>query len=152
MKKLLYISVYHPLLTLTLAGLIALASLCMIPRIQLQLDGRSLIPQEDATLAESDRASRLFGLKDVVVIGVTSGEGEIYSLEFLRRISRIETALAGLDGIVPDRVKSVLSVPRLAVNGSQVETNSLSRLLSDCPEPCDQAIRRIKEEAEARHL
>ncbi|MBO0858055.1 MAG: MMPL family transporter [Chloracidobacterium sp.] len=152
MKKLLYISVYHPLPTLLLAGLVALASICMIPRINLQLDGRSLIPREDPTLADSDRATRLFGLKDIVVVGVTSGEGEIYRLDTLRRLSRIETALSGMEGIVPDSAKSVLSAPRLAVNENRVETRSMALRLGDCQGDCDQVIRRIRAEAEARRL
>ena len=67
---LLRFSVRHPRLVVTLAGVITVCALVFIPRIQLRLDGRSLIPSNLPQFAEGDQAASRFELRDLVLIGV----------------------------------------------------------------------------------
>jgi subtilisin family serine protease len=62
---LLRFSVKHPRVVVALAGAITVCALLFIPRIQLRLDGRSLIPSGLPEFAEGDRAASRFELRDL---------------------------------------------------------------------------------------
>src|ERR1044072_5400602 len=86
--RLLSFSVRHPRLVVTLAGAITVCALIFIPRIQLRLDGRSLIPSRLPQFAEGDQAASRFELRDLVLIGVGNEKSGIYMPETLQRIAR----------------------------------------------------------------
>src|SRR5215813_5559981 len=84
---LLRFSVRHPRVVVTLAGVVTVCALVFIPRIQLRLDGRSLIPAGLPQFAEGDQAASRFELRDLVLIGVGNEESGIYTPETLQRIA-----------------------------------------------------------------
>jgi hypothetical protein len=57
-----------------LAGAVTVCAVVFIPRIQLRLDGRSLIPSNLPEFAEGDQAASRFELRDLVLIGVGNEE------------------------------------------------------------------------------
>lgn len=152
MRRILHIAVYYPKWILMLAFLLTVGAVCLIPKISLQLDGRSLIPRGDASLAESDRAAARFGLRDVVVVGVRTDRADIYTVDTLQRIERIGHSMTKLPGIAPDSITSIVSVPRLTVEGARVETGSLFRQLHGCGAQCDSVLERIRAEVQRQHL
>ncbi|HYV10615.1 MAG TPA: MMPL family transporter, partial [Pyrinomonadaceae bacterium] len=121
---LLRFSVRHPRVVVTIAGVVTVCALVFIPRIQLRLDGRSLIPSNLPQFAEGDRAASRFELRDLVLIGVGNESG-IYTPETLQRIARLSDGLSRVDGIVPDSVLSLSTVPRLTLVDDKVETSPL---------------------------
>jgi predicted RND superfamily exporter protein len=125
-SHLLKFSVRHPRLVVTLAGAITVCALVFIPRIQLRLDGRSLIPAGLPQFAEGDQAASRFELRDLVLIGVGNESG-IYTPETLQRIARLSDGLSHVEGIVADSVVSLSTVPRLALVDGKVETRPLFR-------------------------
>jgi len=120
-------SVRHPRLVVTLAGAITVCALVFIPRIQLRLDGRSLIPSGLPQFAEGDRAASRFELRDLVLIGVGNDESGVYTPETLQRIARLSDRLARVDGIVPGSVISISTVPRITLVNDKVDTSPLFR-------------------------
>jgi predicted RND superfamily exporter protein len=124
---LLRFSVRHPRVVVTLAGVITVCALVFIPRIQLRLDGRSLIPSNLPQFAEGDQAASRFELRDLVLIGVGNEESGVYTPETLRRIARLSVGLARVDGVVPDSVASISTVPRITLVDGKVDTSPLYR-------------------------
>ena len=118
--NLLRFSVRHPRVVIALAGAITVCALVFIPRIQLRLDGRSLIPSGLPQFAEGDRAASRFELRDLVLIGVGNEESGVYTPETLRRIARLSDGLSRVKGVVPDSVASISTVPRLTLVDGKV--------------------------------
>ena len=124
---LLRFSVRHPRVVVTIAGVVTVCALVFIPRIQLRLDGRSLIPSNLPQFAEGDRAASRFELRDLVLIGVGNEESGVYTAETLQRIARLSDGLARVEGVVPDSVVSLSTVPRVALVDGKVDTSPLYR-------------------------
>jgi len=127
LTRLLRFSVRHPRLVVTLAGAITVCALIFIPRIQLRLDGRSLIPSGLPQFAEGDEAASRFELRDLVLIGVGNEKSGIYTPETLQRIARLSDGLSRVEGVVPDSVVSLSTVPRLELVDDKVDTSPLYR-------------------------
>ena len=124
---LLRFSVRHPRVVIAVAGVITVCALFFIPRIQLRLDGRSLIPSSLPQFAEADRAALRFELRDLVLIGVGNEESSVYTPETLQRIARLSDGLSRVDGVVPDSVVSISTVPRVDLVDGKVDTSPLFR-------------------------
>ncbi|HET9712041.1 MAG TPA: MMPL family transporter, partial [Pyrinomonadaceae bacterium] len=120
-------SVRHPRLVVTLVGVITVCALVFIPRIQLRLDGRSLIPSGLPQFAEGDRAASRFELRDLVLIGVGNEQLGVYTPETLQRIARLSDGLSRVHGVVPGSVISLSTVPRVALVDGKVDTGPLYR-------------------------
>jgi uncharacterized protein len=124
---LLRFSVRHPRLVITLVAAVTVCALLFIPRIQLRLDGRSLIPSNLPEFGEGDLAASRFELRDLVLIGVGNEESGIYTPETLQRIARLSDGLSRLNGVVAGSVVSIATVPRIALVDGQVDTGPLFR-------------------------
>lgn len=139
---LLRFSVRHPRLVVTLAGAITVCALVFIPRIQLRLDGQSLIPSGLPQFAEGDRAALRFELRDLVLIGVGNETSVIYSPDTLKRIARLSDGLSKVEGVVPGSVVSISTVPRVALVDDKVDTTPLYRLEDELNQETIEQLRR----------
>jgi predicted RND superfamily exporter protein len=124
---LLKFSVRHPRVVIALVGAVTIGALFFIPRIQLRLDGRSLIPSNLPQFAEGDLAATRFELRDLVLIGVGNEDSGVYTPETLRRIARLSEGLSRIDGVVPGSVVSLSTVPRISLVAGEVDTGPLFR-------------------------
>jgi len=124
---LLRFSVRHPRLVIALVCAVTVFALVFIPRIQLRLDGRSLIPSGLPQFAEGDQAAARFELRDLVLIGVGNEEKGVYTPETLRRIARLSDGLARVNGVQKDSVISISTVPRIELVDDKVDTEPLLR-------------------------
>lgn len=123
---LLRFSVRHPRVVIAAVGVITVCALVFIPRIQLRLDGRSLIPSDLPQFAEGDQAASRFELRDLVLIGVGNEEG-VYTPETLRRVARLSERLSRVEGVVAGSVVSISTVPRITEVDDEVDTSPLFR-------------------------
>lgn len=121
MNKLLSFSVAHPRIILFVAGAVTLLACFFIPRVQLKLDARSLVPVGEDALRASDEAAAHFGLHDVVVLGVVNQQRDIYNRRTLNTVSRFSKALAQVDGVIPSSIKSLSTVESLSVSNGQID-------------------------------
>ena len=117
----------HPRVVIILVGAVTVCALLFIPRIQLRLDGRSLIPSGLPQFAEGDQAASRFELRDLVLIGVGNEESGVYTPATLQRIARLSDGLARVDGVVAGSVVSISTVPRISLVDDKVETGPLFR-------------------------
>jgi len=139
---LLRFSVRHPRLVVTVAGVVTVCAFVFIPRIQLRLDGRSLIPSNLPEFAEGDQAALRFELRDLVLIGVGNEESGIYTPETLRRIARLSDGLSQVKGVVSNSVVSISTVPRITLVNGKVETDPLFRPADQLDKETIQDLRR----------
>jgi predicted RND superfamily exporter protein len=121
MSKLLIFSVTHPRTVIFLAMAAALLSCVFIPRIQLKLDARSLVPRDEDALRASDEAARIFGLQDVVILGVVNRCSDIYNDQTLGHINHLSKALSQVDGVVPFSIRSISTTQRLSISNEQID-------------------------------
>lgn len=120
MIRLIRFSVRYPRLVLAAVALLTLAACLFIPLVRLQLDARSLIPMGDPTLRESDDAARLFGLRDMVVIGIANDESGIYVPDTMQRIARLSRALSQVQGIAGESIMSLATVSTQAMKDGRI--------------------------------
>lgn len=125
MVKLLRFSVYHPRLLLVLVALLTITASLFIPRVRLNLDARSLVPANDPALSASDAATSLFGLRDVVVVGVSDAQSGIYTPATLMQVRRLSNEMSAVDGIIPSSVTSIATVPSLTIKDNQIDMRPL---------------------------
>lgn len=145
MRRLLSFSVQHPRTVVGLLAAATLAACLFIPRVKLQLDAHSLIPVDNQGLVESDKAARMFGLRDVVVVGVANEAAGVYTPETLARLSRIGGGLSRVAGIDANSVVSVVTTPRLLIEGDHIDAR---QLLAAGTAPDEEAARLVRREAE----
>lgn len=120
--QLLRYAVHHPRTVLITAALVTAVALLFIPRIQLRLDGRSLIPASEESLIGSDSAATTFELKDIVLLALVSESGEgMLTKEGLERIGAVSHELQQTQGIVPGTVTSISTMPLLRRMGGIID-------------------------------
>ncbi len=124
-ERLLRLSVCHPWLVVGTIVVMTVAVSLAIPRIRLRLDGRALIPQGHPAEIESHRAAELFRLRDVVVLGVASPRETIYNPRTLALVVQLGETLAGIEGIVPESVASLATLPRFFVEDDTLDPQPL---------------------------
>lgn len=149
MHWLLRFSTKYPRTVLIIVGIVTVLACLCIPRVRLQLDGRSLIPVDDPRLTASDKAAEFFGLRDVVVIGIVNKRSGIYNRETLRRILRLSDGLKDIDGVETSSVTSLATIPRLYISGDKINTRPLLTWATDFD---DEMVQRVKFETEAMGL
>ncbi len=125
MIRLIRVSVHHPRLVLAAVAVITLTACFFMPGVRLQLDARSLIPAGDPALTASDDAARLFGLRDVVVIGVVNKDTGIYTPDTLQRVVRLGNRLAEIKGIAADSVMSLASASAPSTKDGRIISHDL---------------------------
>ena len=125
MRWLLNFSVCHPRMIVGVVAACSLLLVVFIPRVHLRLDARSLIPSGHPALAASDAAAATFGLRDVVVIGITREDSDIYNVTTLNRIARLSQSIAHTDGVVASSVRSLANTPRLFVRDNKLDVSPL---------------------------
>jgi uncharacterized protein len=117
---LLRLSVRHPRSVIGIVLALTVAAALAIPGVRVRLDGRSLIPQGYHAQAESERASGLFDLRDVIVVGIESPQG-IYTPRTLALVAELSGALSRVEGIVPGSVASLATLPRFSVDANVLD-------------------------------
>ncbi len=129
MHFLLRFSVRHPRLIVAIAALLTVLACCAIPRVRLRLDARALIPQGAPEMRASDSAARRFGLNDVVVLGIDGGGAGggrgIFTPDALRLVQELSRDLAATEGILPESVSSLATVPHFSLEGDNLDLRAL---------------------------
>ncbi|HYP30160.1 MAG TPA: MMPL family transporter [Blastocatellia bacterium] len=149
MLRLLRFSVDHPWQMLLLVAAVSVAACVFAPRVRLQLDARALIPVNDPSLASSDQAARYFGLKDMIAVGVVNEEAGVYTKETLERIDRLGRKLARVEGVVAGSITSLATVPRMFIEGREIDTRPL---LSQAESVDAETVERVRRETELMGL
>lgn len=148
MTWLLHFSIRRPRTVIGLCLLLTAFAAWFLPRVELRLDGRSLIPEGHPSMREGDEAARRFDLRDVVVVALEEPEAGIYRPETLQRLALLSSELAAVDGIVPWTVMSLATVPRLFIEADTIDATPL--LDGGLPSP--ELAARVRRETDAMGL
>src|SRR5579884_972435 len=117
-----------------MAGVLLITLFCFfrLPFLKTELDPKRILPQEHPYIQINNKIEQLFGGGRVVVVGVVSKEGSIFTPSALAKIDRMTQAIEKIPGVYSDNVLSIASrrVKHLQVNdqGFNVE-----RLMSEAP-------------------
>ncbi len=89
------------------------AAMAGLPRLELRMDGRAMVPPDDPTVIFDRDVRQVFGRRDPLVVLVEGrGPGGVYDPEVLRRVAEISRLAAGLDRVGPEHVMSLATERR----------------------------------------
>ncbi len=123
-----------------MAGIAAVTLFCLFQfrSLQTELDPKLILPQDHPYIQANNKIERLFGGGRVVVVGVVSKNGTVFTPETLAKIDRITEEIKKVPGVIPDNVLSIASrrIKHLKFNeqGFNVE-----RLMPEVPATQEQA-------------
>src|SRR5437762_550733 len=92
-------------LTLLASGTLAF----QISNLQSVIDPNRNLPQDHPYVMERNQVEKLFGSKNVVVIGITPKKGDAYDPQILAKVQRITTALLDTQDILKENIFSLSS-------------------------------------------
>ena len=90
-------------LTLIVSGALAF----QIKNLKIVIDPNTNLPQDHPYVMATNQVEKLFGSKNVVVIGITPKQGTAYQPDVLTKIQRITTALLDTPGILKENTLSL---------------------------------------------
>lgn len=117
-------SLDRPWLAPAICVLVTLAAATGLPRLQLETDGRVLIPPGHPAIRVQERVDRVFARSDFLVVALESDrESGIYSPPVFEWIARTTRRLEDLPGVAPGEVRSLSTtvVPRWSGAGLHLE-------------------------------
>jgi predicted RND superfamily exporter protein len=98
MIRVIKFSVSYPLVVLGVTFLCTASALVFIPNVNLRLDARSLVPSNDPSFTKSDHATKVFDIRDVVIVGIVKEESDIYDKKALTSIQELTGKISSVDG------------------------------------------------------
>ena len=125
LRRLLQFSIQYPWFVIVAIGVITVGLSIFIPRVQLRLTGRSLIPLGHSTLAASDSAASQFGWRDVVVVGVANGKEGLYTSDGLDFVTSLTEQVSRVPGILATSVISLATIPGSSFNDGTFQSTPL---------------------------
>lgn len=108
----------HPRLTLAALGLLTALAAAQLPRLEIETDGRSLIPAHHPVVEADRELQRRFGISDPLLVAyLPSDDGGVFAPAALERLRSLTARVRRLEGVDPDRVTSLATVPNLSAAG-----------------------------------
>jgi len=99
----------HRLLVIALTLLITGALASQVKHLRVIIDPNTMLPQEHPYVAATNQVEKVFGLKYVIVIGITPKEGDAFSFHVLSKVQRMTAAILDVPGAVKGNVLSLSS-------------------------------------------
>ncbi len=101
--------VKHAYGVMALISALTLFCLFQITSIETEIDPKQILPQEHPYIETNTKIERLFGGGRIIVMGVVSKNGNIFTPTLLSKIDRITQEIKTLPGIYSDNVLSIAS-------------------------------------------
>ena len=79
--------------------------------LKIIIDPNTMLPQTHPYVSTSTEVEKVFGLKNLVVIGITPKQGDLYQATVLQKVQNITAALLKTSGVMTENMLS-LSAPR----------------------------------------
>lgn len=96
-------SLNHPRWVVAITLVITVALGLQIPRIHIDTDPENMLPADEAVRVHHDEIKELFGLHDLLVVGVYDEDG-VFEPEALGRVARLTETIVDLDGVIADDI------------------------------------------------
>ena len=115
MKKLLVrMSLNHPKLVIAATVLITIALGMQMPKIHVDTDPENMLPEDEAVRIYHEDVKDVFGLHDILVVGIVREEG-VFRPETLERVATITEAIRDMDGVIDDDILAPTEVDDICV-------------------------------------
>jgi len=106
-----------------------------LPRLELDTDGRALVPAAAPEVRFDREVRRLFDVRDPIAVVIRSSHREgIFHPAALRRVVELTTALRELEGVRPRDVASLATEPGFRHRPGQLTFRTLLEPLPQSPE------------------
>ena len=135
---------------IVLLGVISIYLASHIGQLKVEVDTARFLPQDHPYVVAQNALERIFGGRDLVVIGVIPRDGDIYRPTVLAKIARITRRIESAPGVVRATVFSLAARRAKAIRGTG-ETMEVRRLLPEVPATA-QAIATLREDLAANPL
>lgn len=136
----------HRILVIAMTLLITGALAFQIKNLKVVIDPNTNLPQEHPFVQATNRVEKLFGSKNVVIIGLMPKEGTVYQPALLAKVQRITAALAETPDVLPENMLSFSARRAKNILGTSegMEIRPLMETLPQTPEEIEalrQAVR-----------
>lgn len=136
----------HRIMVIALTLLITAGLAFQIKHLKVVIDPNTNLPQEHPFVQATNRVEKLFGSKNVVIIGLTPKEGTVYQPALLAKVQRITTALADTPEVLQENTLSLSARRAKNIVGTSegMEIRPLMETLPQTPEEMEalrQAVR-----------
>ena len=100
MKELLIrVSSNHPKWVIAITVLATIALGLQIPKVLIDTDPENMLPADEAVRVFHDDVKDVFGLNDILVVGIVREEG-VFRPETMERVVAITGAVREMDGVI----------------------------------------------------
>jgi predicted RND superfamily exporter protein len=114
MATLARLALGHPRPVLGAAALLTVVAGLGLPRLRLETDGRALVPQRDPQVAVDREIRDAFGVRDLTVVVLTTGDPRgVFNRATLGSVQAVTRALRRLPGVRAEDLLSLATVPGL---------------------------------------
>jgi len=119
---------------LVVAGIIGTSIVLTVgaARLRVEVDPDKQLPQDHAYIQTLNEVYRLFGDKNLVVVGLFPNDGQVFTPAFLARLDDVTRRLGRLEGVNPDLLLSLASPNARVIHGTRDEV-SIERVMPDIP-------------------
>src|SRR5262245_29209285 len=90
-----------------LLGAISIYLASHIPQLKVEVDTARFLPQDHPYVVAQNALERIFGGRDILVIGVIPRDGDIYDPTVLAKVARITEEIESVPGVVRSTVLSL---------------------------------------------
>ncbi len=104
-----------------------------VGRLRLVIDPDRQLPQEHPFIVALNEVHRLFGDKNLVVIGLLPRDGEVYTPRFLAKVAEITEKVAAIPGANRHLIQSISARHVKAIRGTE-EGMEVERVLGEIPD------------------
>lgn len=130
MMKLTKFTLDHPRMVIVSVILLSIVFALFIPRLKIDSNVESMIPEDDPVIQELDQAEEEFGSQDLYMISI--GADNIYHPETLKKIDHITTELENVSGI--EEVITPLNIQEIKSSLWGIEIQPLTEKLPQTAE------------------
>lgn len=121
-----------------------------ISALKVEVDTARFLPQDHPYVIAQNDLERLFGGRDVVVIGVIPRSGDVFTASVLSKVARITRKIEAAPGVVRSSVLSIAARRAKAIRGTADGMDIHPLLSAGSPGPAD--IARLREDLAATPL
>lgn len=109
MQRYLEWIIRYRFVVIALTLIVTIAAVIQAKNLKIIIDPNTMLPQSHPYVATSNQVENIFGSKNVVVIGITPKEGDIYQPAVLEKIQYMTAAFLQTPGVVKENLLSFSS-------------------------------------------
>jgi len=107
MKKYLELIIRLRWAVIVLTLLVTALAIHQARTLRIIIDPNTMLPQSHPYVETANRVEKLFGTKDIAIIGITPKTGDVYQPDVLRKVQQVTAALAQSPGVVKENLLSL---------------------------------------------